>query len=260
MATVPANSDFAVVLPGDPAPWFKQRSLANPRYSFDVAAGRYIVLGFLGTAGDDHARAAIAAVANHPTFFDDMMGCFFGVTIDPKDEQENRIAERYPGMRYLLDFDLSISRLYGAVTKDQQPGDQLAYRRFWMVLDPELRVVAHIPFQPDQSDIAQLLAALAQLPRPGEHCGIALGPPILCIPGVIEPEFCERLIDLYRHNGGQPSGFMREIDGITRLVTDPAHKRRRDFMIEDQALQKKTSRPASCAGWCRRLPASIIFR
>jgi hypothetical protein len=42
--------------PGDPAPWFKQRSFANPSYTFDTAAGRYIVLCFFGSAADPNAR------------------------------------------------------------------------------------------------------------------------------------------------------------------------------------------------------------
>ncbi|WP_245362173.1 hypothetical protein [Rhizobium sp. NXC14] len=30
---------YANILPGDPAPWFHQRSMATPRYAFDTAAG-----------------------------------------------------------------------------------------------------------------------------------------------------------------------------------------------------------------------------
>ncbi len=37
---------------GEPAPWFRARTSNNPRYAFDTAAGRYIVLGFFATAAD----------------------------------------------------------------------------------------------------------------------------------------------------------------------------------------------------------------
>jgi hypothetical protein len=44
---------FSNVAPGDPAPWFEQRTANNPAFIFDTVGGRYIVLCFLGTAGDD---------------------------------------------------------------------------------------------------------------------------------------------------------------------------------------------------------------
>ena len=42
--------------PGDPAPWFVQRSTSAERYHFDTAAGRWIVMCFLATAGDAAGR------------------------------------------------------------------------------------------------------------------------------------------------------------------------------------------------------------
>jgi predicted 2-oxoglutarate/Fe(II)-dependent dioxygenase YbiX len=53
---------------------------------------------------------------------------------------------------------------------------------------------------------------------------------------VFEPDLCARLVDLYDAQGGTPSGFMREVDGKTVEVTDPAHKRRRDADITDREL------------------------
>jgi hypothetical protein len=40
---------YRVLQVGDPVPWFKQNSTSNPHYSFDTAAGRYVVLCFYGT-------------------------------------------------------------------------------------------------------------------------------------------------------------------------------------------------------------------
>ncbi len=31
-----AEPSFRTVLPGDPAPWFRQRSTSNPDYAFDT--------------------------------------------------------------------------------------------------------------------------------------------------------------------------------------------------------------------------------
>jgi len=53
---------------------------------------------------------------------------------------------------------------------------------------------------------------------------------------VFEPKVCRHLIGLYEAQGGEESGFMREISGKTVGVTDPGFKRRQDYMIEDRAL------------------------
>jgi len=60
--------------------------------------------------------------------------------------------------------------------------------------------------------------------------------PVLLLPNVFEPEFCRQLIGLYEADGGQESGFMREIGGKTVEVHDFGHKRRRDYDITDPAV------------------------
>src|SRR5687768_4098744 len=49
----PKPKTFANLTPGDPAPWFHQRSGGNPNYAFDTVGGRWIVMCFYGTAGDE---------------------------------------------------------------------------------------------------------------------------------------------------------------------------------------------------------------
>ncbi len=231
------SQSYVNILPGDTAPWFSQRSASNPRFVFDTVAGRYIVLCLLASAKDAHAQAAIAAVRSRPRIFDDSMASFFAVSSDPGDEAEGRLAESYPGYRTFWDFDGQIGRLYGALPREIGPGQSnVKARRLWVVLDPTLRVLEVIPFAPDQTDIKQLLACLDALPPPDRFAGFALQAPILVLPNVFEPELCERLIGLYEAHGGTESGFMREVNGKTVAVHDHAHKRRRDFDIEDPEL------------------------
>ena len=225
----------APLLPGDPAPWFHQRSTSNPRYAFDTAAGRYIVLCFFGSAGDDQGRDAINAVLADRSHFDDVRVSFFGVSIDPADQAQNRVQESMPGIRFFWDFDTAVSRLYGAAPREQRPGDPVSLRRFWIVLDPTLRVLKVLPL----TEYRALVEYLGQLPPPGRFTGIDLQAPILLLPNVFEPEFCRHLIGLYEAHGGQESGFMREVNGKTVGMQDRNHKVRKDYIIADADLIKQ---------------------
>lgn len=226
-----------MILPGDPAPTFIQRTPTNPRYAFDTAAGRYLVLCFFGSARDAQSRAALAAALAKPSIFDDQRACFFGVSNDPTDETEARVENVIPGFRFFWDFDLSVAKLYGAASSDTQIGSgPVALQRFWLILDPTLRVIANIPFRPDGSDVAEALSLVEHLPPPERFSGVELQAPILYLPNVLEPEVCHHLIGLYEAHGGEESGFMREIEGRTVGVSDPGHKRRKDYDITDQDL------------------------
>src|SRR5262245_12161327 len=95
-----AASRYALIGPGDPAPWFYQRATSHERYAFDTVGGRYVVMLFLGTAGDQPGRSAIETILAHREIFDDQNFCFFGISLDPSDEREGRLREFVPGIRY----------------------------------------------------------------------------------------------------------------------------------------------------------------
>jgi len=231
---------YVALAPGDPAPWFKQRSTTNPKYAFDTAAGRYLVLCFFATAGDEAGRTALAAVRARRTLFDDRRASFFGVSIDPGDEKEGRVRESMPGIRFFYDFDGSVSRLYGALPDDAKAATPAKARRLWIVLDPALRVLGVFPFARDGSDHAELFALLERLPPPDRSAGFEVQAPVLVLPRVFEPDFCRKLIALYQTHGGTESGFMREVDGKTVRLHDHEHKRRKDYVIEDAAVIEET--------------------
>jgi peroxiredoxin/predicted 2-oxoglutarate/Fe(II)-dependent dioxygenase YbiX len=237
MSSANTKPAYASLTPGDPAPWFHQRSTSNPRYAFDTVGGRWVVLCFFGTAGDEDGKRALAAVTVNRALFDDNQACFFGVSLDPNDEAKQRVAESLPGLRYFWDFDGTVARAYGAIPQDATPGARkLEMRRFWVVLDPLLRVRRVVPFQPKGSEIPGLIAYLKELPAPERFAGIDVPAPVLILPEVFEPDFCRQLIAIYEDKGGQTSGFMREVDGRTVELKDAKHKVRRDVLIEDQAV------------------------
>lgn len=234
---MPLSSLTLQPMPGDPVPGFIARSPQNPRYSFDSAAGRWLVLCFFGSAADPAAQGALRAVASRPDLFNDSFASFFGVSNDPADEAQGRVANRVPGYRFFWDFDLAVARRFRAAPDDAEaPSGALALLRFWLVIDPTMRVVATVPFRPDGSDAAEVLGILQRLPPPDMYAGFPVQAPILILPRVFEPELCAHLIGLYEADGGEDSGFMRQVDGRTVGVSDKSFKSRRDFTIEDRDL------------------------
>ena len=206
---------------GDPAPTFATAGTNNPRYVFDSAAGRYLVLAIV-PAGPAVARA-IATIEPFRTAFDDAHASAF-ILIVGKDEARAGRQDSLPGLRFLFDEDGEIAARYEAEGAER-----------WCLIDPALHLMATVG--PDQA--AALVQRASTLPPPARHGGPESLAPVLLTPRIFEPAFCEQLIALYRETGGRPSGFMREVDGVTTLMTDRDHKRRSDVMIEDEALQKQ---------------------
>ena len=213
---------------GEAAPPFSASALnGNLGYTFDSAAGRPILMLFLGSGGWAPGGQALALLARHAHLFDDERASFFGVTVDPSDAAQGRIAQRVPGIRWFLDYDLAVSRLYQAVHDAE--GDA-TYLPYWLLLDSTMRVVAHAPI--DQPD--RIFAALETMIAAGPEQSHA---PVLMVPRVFEPELCRELIHLYDAHGGKDSGFMRTHEGKTVAIVDHAFKRRSDYHIADAALR-----------------------
>lgn len=221
---------------GDPAPMFIQSLGEGEPFAFHKAAGRYNVLCFLASAGDPAGAACLEAAYAHRALFDDAKASFFGVSLDRSDDATARLR---PDQHVFRDLDGSVSRAYGALPRDFSPKDaNVPARRFWIVLDPMMRVMRVFPFAPDAA--AAVFAYVETLPPPERFAGLELPAPILFLPNVFESALCAKLIEQYETHGGTESGFMREIDGKTVTVSDPTHKRRRDHLMTDQALIDET--------------------
>jgi peroxiredoxin len=230
--------------PGDPAPWFKAPTVHNPNYDFSSVAGRIIVLCLFGSAARPEIRPALEGFAAARHLFDDEQAAFFGVSADPADEAMPCAQDSVPGFRVFRDYDRRVSRLYGACDEGE------LYHPHTLVLDERLRVLATVPFLPDQDHAAQVLGLVERLRR--APAAVPPHAPVLIVPWVFEAAFCRRLIDYYGSHESEESGFMRERDGKTVSVQDHGFKRRRDCSIEDEAL-----RGAARARVTRRLVPEI---
>lgn len=209
------------LLYGDPAPTFATAGVSNPRYVFDSAAGRYLLLAIV-PAGPAVARA-LATIERQREVFNDLHASAF-VLIAGRDVSRGQRQDSLPGLRFLFDEDGAVAARYGAAGTER-----------WCLVDPALHLMAIVGA--DQA--GALVDRVPSLPPPGRHGGPEGIAPVLLTPRIFEPAFCEQLIALYRKQGGKPSGFMREVDGVTTLLTDDNHKRRSDVIIEDDTLQKQ---------------------
>lgn len=206
---------------GDPAPTFSVQGATNPRYVFDTAAGRYLVLAIVPAGPAVERAVATIEAARAP--FNDLHASAF-VMVVGKDEARATRQDRLPGLRFLFDEDASAAALYGAVEAER-----------WFLIDPALHIMGAVGAE----GAPALIDRIGKLPPPSRHGGFPAMAPVLVTPRIFEPGFCERLIDVYRNTGGEPSGFMREIDGVTKLMMNDQHKRRSDVIIEDDQLQKQ---------------------
>lgn len=206
---------------GEPAPGFATQGVSNPRYVFDTAAGRYLLLAIVHAG--PAVEAAVRALERCRKTFDDTHASAF-VLIVGDDEHRQTREDGLPGLRFLFDADGSIAARYGASADDR-----------WFLIDPALHVLA--AGSADQAD--RMIERLAELPPPARHSGSEGMAPVLLTPRIFEPSFCEQLIALYREKGGEASGFMREVDGVTTLMMDNNHKRRSDVIVEDEPLQRQ---------------------
>lgn len=221
------------LLPGDPVPKFTLPGVTTPRFTFDSAAGRYLLVVFVRPEG---AAAAEAVIKARPRVFDDVQASAFIVVVGDDPERDAR-RDSIPGLRFLFDPDGAVADLYGVEAEDR-----------WLLIDPALHLLAVAA--PDRAEwIADQVAGLAP---PPVHGGFEAQAPVLMTPRIFEPEFCRTLIDAYRRQGGQPSGVMRQVGDQTRLVMSPDFKRRSDVILDDEGLKK-----ALVARLARRLVPQI---
>ena len=224
MSAEPALPEtLAPLAVGEFAPWFHAATLNNPNFHFSTIAGRFVLLAFLPPPGEARDRAMAAFEAHAGLFDDNKLTCFM-VLRDAASIAGAR--DRLPGLRWFLDAEGKLSRIYGAL------GNDGAEAPFWLLLDPMLRVFARAPMGAE----AAMFGEIAGLPALDDHAGAPLNAPVLIVPRVFEAQICQRLIACYEAHGGSPSGVMRDVDGKTIGVMDD-FKRRRDVTIPDDGFR-----------------------
>lgn len=206
-------------MPGDPIPRFTLPGVANPRFTFDSAAGRYLVAAFVPPA---EAEAARALLEQRPETFDDHRASGFVIVVGEDAERDGR-RDTIPGIRFLFDAGAEVALQYGVGAAGR-----------WVLIDPSLQVMAMV----NGDHAAPLLDQIASLPAPAVHGGFEALAPVLVTPRIFEHDFCQALIAVYRREGGVPSGVMRQVGDRTRLVMSEDFKKRSDVIVPEGELRK----------------------
>ena len=132
MATNAAGKSIVL---GDPAPWFGAPLIGEGAFNLQVAAGRWIVLSFLGSPADPQADRELTKLLRDMQIFDEDQIVFCGIFTAPPQDPTPYVAMSTPAISFLADYDGAISRSFGA---DELPRT--------VVLDPMLRAIADIPW------------------------------------------------------------------------------------------------------------------
>ncbi len=218
MATIAA--DKAIVL-GDPAPWFGAPLVSgNGAFNLQVAAGRWIVLSFLGSPADPKANRELTELLRDTRAFDEDKVIFCGIFAAPPADPAPYAAMSTSAITFLADYDGAISRAFGAAEMPRT-----------IVLDPMLRAVADIVCDHAAGHAETVRNILQGLPEVDDSAGVPLTAPALIVPRIFDFELCDFLVKVYDKLGGKDSGFLLDRDGHTSTVVDYRLKRRNDLSI-----------------------------
>jgi predicted 2-oxoglutarate/Fe(II)-dependent dioxygenase YbiX/peroxiredoxin len=215
----PGETSAKLIL-GDPVPWFSARTLTGAPFDLHVAAGRWIVLCFLGTPADSRAHHELNALLTEAHRFDEDRLVFYGVFTAPPADPAPYVNSAHGALSFLADYGGAISRAYGAATMPRT-----------IVLDPMLRSVADVAWDNPAGHAETVRRVLQSLPAVDEAAGTPMSAPVLIVPRVFDFPLCDFLMQYYQEVGGQDSGFMLDIEGKTTTVLDYRLKRRTDVPV-----------------------------
>ncbi|MEG4347219.1 redoxin domain-containing protein [Microcoleus sp. A003_D6] len=227
---------------GDPAPWFSVPSTNNPLFHFQTVGGRRVVLFFFGSAAFEQIQVILKSFQELSEEFQILQVPRFGVSVDAADKEQNRLTTIAASFIFFWDLDKTVSHQYGVCRDVEQNGTVgVHYAPQTFVLNENLQIINIFPIAEPHQHARQVLDFIKNLPPIEEARAATRHAPVLVIPNVLDKVFCRSLIDIYKADGGSPSGFMRQIEGKTVGLHDDNFKKRRDFFIKDPELQRQLS-------------------
>lgn len=242
---------------GDPAPLFTAETVDGRPFSLATAAGRYLVLSFIGSRQAPASIAFLDALNSQEEGSQGGGGPDGGsravswqrrdlsVLLVSGDDGDRALYDsRPPHTEMVWDKGHVAAARYRALLPAPIAGTSAAGTAtmptipfpLTLVLNANLRIMAVFLAADGAAQAAQLAAYLRQVPAL-PPLGLARPQaPVLIVPYVFEPALCQRLIAGYQQGETIDSGYMVERDGVTRLVVDHEKKRRRDWIASDPTL------------------------
>lgn len=193
---------------GDPVPWFTLPSTSNPTFHFNSVGGHHVVLFFFGSARHCSSAVILEGFSEQQSRFSDLQIPFFGISVDSGDTVLAELVKQPTFFKLMWDFDGTVSYQYGVV---QTQGETVVYQPTTFILDINLRILRVVPVENPEEHVDQVMRFLESLPVLKPHHMAGQQAPVLLIPRVFDPEFCQYLIQLFDTDGGEDSGFMREV-------------------------------------------------
>jgi peroxiredoxin len=205
---------------GDPVPWVSAPLLGDGAFNLQVAAGRWVVLSFLGSPENPKVKEELPQLLHDAKLFHEDRIVFYGVLTEPPRDPAYYVGLSTFAISFIADYDGAISRAFGASDKPRT-----------IVLDPMLRAVADIPWDFPDGHAKTVRQVLAGLPSVDDSAGVPLTAPVLVVPRVFDFSLCDFLVQFYEKLGGNDSGFLLDKDGRTATVVDYRLKRRNDLTV-----------------------------
>jgi predicted 2-oxoglutarate/Fe(II)-dependent dioxygenase YbiX/peroxiredoxin len=219
--------DKGGIILGDPVPWFGAPLIAGGSFNLQVAAGRWIVLAFLGSPANPRAEAELAELVREAALFDPDRIVFYGVLTAPPADPAPYLKLCTAAMSFIADYDGAVSRAFGAADAART-----------IVLDPMLRAVANVPWSEPAGHASTVRGVLRSLPEVDDAAGVPLCAPVLVVPRIFDFALCEVLLQFYDKLGGKDSGFLFDVEGKTTRVVDYRLKRRSDLDVAHPQLRE----------------------
>jgi cephalosporin hydroxylase/predicted 2-oxoglutarate/Fe(II)-dependent dioxygenase YbiX/peroxiredoxin len=210
---------------GDPVPWFGAPTLDGGSFNLQVAAGRWIVLAFLGADGAAK-QDALDALFRDVRFNEDHV-IFCGIVRAPQSALGAFAGRTGEAVSFVADPDGAISRSLGAADQPRL-----------LVLDPMLRAIANIAWDAGGGAIKAACELINSLPDVDGAAGVPLTAPVLTVPRVLDFPLCETLIRVFNEIGGEDSGFLLDVDGKTTRLIDHRLKHRSDLVVVHPVLRE----------------------
>ncbi|MBD3883125.1 2OG-Fe(II) oxygenase [Phormidium tenue FACHB-886] len=226
---------------GDPAPWFIVPSLANlDAHQQTIAGGYRAVLFFFGSIRNPLVQKVLAEFHAKREQFEAQQVTVFAVGLDAN--ERSKLEQQMPadrGFEWLFDAKGEVSIGYGVC--QPAPDGSINFAPTTFVLDENLRVLSVVPLEMHLPHVDRVLQQVQRLPLSPPSSPAPAHAPVLLIPNVFPPAFCQHLIGLYEADGGTESGFMTQEDGKAVVELNASFKRRRDLLLTDATLLNQIS-------------------